>query len=25
MITEARQRIQDLGVDKKSVHFELYG
>lgn len=25
MITEARQRIQDLGVDKKSIHFELYG
>lgn len=25
MITEARQRIQALGVDKKSIHFELYG
>jgi CDP-4-dehydro-6-deoxyglucose reductase len=25
MITEARQRIQSLGVDKKSIHFELYG
>ncbi len=25
MITEARQRIQSLGIDKKSIHFELYG
>jgi CDP-4-dehydro-6-deoxyglucose reductase len=25
MITDARQRIQALGVDKKSIHFELYG
>lgn len=25
MINDARQRIQTLGVDKKSIHFELYG
>jgi CDP-4-dehydro-6-deoxyglucose reductase len=25
MINEARQRIQNMGVDKKSIHFELYG
>jgi CDP-4-dehydro-6-deoxyglucose reductase len=25
MINEARQRIQLLGVDKKAIHFELYG
>lgn len=25
MINDARQRIQALGVDKKSIHFELYG
>jgi len=25
MINEARQRIQHLGVDKKAIHFELYG
>lgn len=25
MITEARQRIQQFGIDKKSIHFELYG
>ena len=25
MIDEARQRIQQLGYDKKAVHFELYG
>ena len=25
MIDEARQRIQALGYDKKSIHFELYG
>ncbi len=25
MIDEARQRLQELGYDKKSVHFELYG
>jgi len=25
MINDARQRIQSLGVDKKSIHFELYG
>lgn len=25
MINEARQRIQGLGVDRKSIHFELYG
>ena len=25
MIDEARQRLQDLGYDKKSIHFELYG
>jgi ferredoxin-NADP reductase len=25
MIMDARKRIQDLGVDKKSIHFELYG
>lgn len=25
MITDARQRIQALGVDKKAIHFELYG
>ena len=25
MITEARQRIQQMGIDKKSIHFELYG
>jgi ferredoxin-NADP reductase len=25
MITDARNRIQSLGIDKKSIHFELYG
>lgn len=25
MINDARQRLQSLGVDKKSIHFELYG
>ena len=25
MINEARQRIQNMGIDKKSIHFELYG
>ncbi len=25
MIMDARQKIQALGVDKKSIHFELYG
>jgi ferredoxin-NADP reductase len=25
MIMDARQRIQNLGIDKKSIHFELYG
>lgn len=25
MITEARQRIQAKGIDKKAIHFELYG
>jgi ferredoxin-NADP reductase len=25
MIDEARQRLADLGYDKKSIHFELYG
>jgi len=25
MINDARQRIQNLGVDKKAIHFELYG
>ena len=25
MIDEARQRLQDLGYDKKDIHFELYG
>lgn len=25
MIDEARQRLQDLGYDKKNIHFELYG
>jgi ferredoxin-NADP reductase len=25
MIMDARQRIQAMGIDKKSIHFELYG
>ena len=25
MITDARQKIQARGIDKKSIHFELYG
>ena len=25
MVDEARQRIQNLGYDKKAIHFELYG
>jgi hypothetical protein len=25
MIDEAKQRILDLGYDKKSIHLELYG
>jgi CDP-4-dehydro-6-deoxyglucose reductase len=25
MITDARNRIQALGIDKKNIHFELYG
>lgn len=25
MINDARQRIQGMGVDRKSIHFELYG
>jgi CDP-4-dehydro-6-deoxyglucose reductase len=25
MIDEARQRLQDLGIDKKQIHFEIYG
>ena len=25
MINDARKRIQEMGVDKKSIHFELYG
>ncbi len=25
MITDARNRIQALGIDKKAIHFELYG
>lgn len=25
MINEARQRLQGLGIDRKSIHFELYG
>lgn len=25
MITDARFRLQNLGIDKKSIHFELYG
>jgi CDP-4-dehydro-6-deoxyglucose reductase len=25
MINDARQRIQGMGIDKKSIHFELYG
>ena len=25
MIDEARQRLSELGVDKKDIHFELYG
>ncbi|MEY2834487.1 MAG: hypothetical protein RLZZ557_149 [Bacteroidota bacterium] len=25
MINDARQRIQQLGIDKKAIHFELYG
>jgi CDP-4-dehydro-6-deoxyglucose reductase len=25
MITDARSRLQNLGIDKKSIHFELYG
>jgi CDP-4-dehydro-6-deoxyglucose reductase len=25
MINDARKRIQDIGFDKKSIHFELYG
>ncbi|MFZ9262934.1 MAG: ferredoxin--NADP reductase [Chitinophagaceae bacterium] len=25
MINDARQRIQVMGIDKKSIHFELYG
>jgi ferredoxin-NADP reductase len=25
MIDEARERLQALGYDKKSIHFELYG
>jgi ferredoxin-NADP reductase len=25
MIDEARQKLSDLGIDKKNIHFELYG
>jgi CDP-4-dehydro-6-deoxyglucose reductase len=25
MITDARQRMQAMGIDKKAIHFELYG
>lgn len=25
MVNDARQRIQQLGIDKKAIHFELYG
>jgi ferredoxin-NADP reductase len=25
MIDEARQRIQEMGYDKKAIHLELYG
>jgi Na+-transporting NADH:ubiquinone oxidoreductase subunit NqrF len=25
MIDEARQRLTDLGYDRKSIHYELYG
>jgi CDP-4-dehydro-6-deoxyglucose reductase len=25
MITDARQKIQAMGIDKKAIHFELYG
>jgi CDP-4-dehydro-6-deoxyglucose reductase len=25
MINDARQRLQGIGIDRKSIHFELYG
>jgi ferredoxin-NADP reductase len=25
MIDEARENLEDLGFDKKQIHFELYG